>query len=474
MIAASTKLSALFAAKHDGQPSATHPYDVTLILIALALMSIGIIIVTSASMPVADRLHDNPFYFAIRHGIYIVGAIVAAMVVLNLPMQFWRMTNPYLLLAAIALLLAVLVVGRTVNGSTRWLAIGPITIQAAEPAKLFFFAYLAGYLVRRYEEVTENLKGFIKPLVVFFALAMLLLLQPDLGTVVVMFATTIGLLFLAGARLWQFFALVFAGILAVVALIVFEEYRMKRVTSFLDPWADPFGAGYQLTQSLMAYGRGNWFGQGLGNSLQKLEFLPEAHTDFVMAILAEELGFVGVLAVLGLILWMVLRALSIGNKALEKGRAFDGYMAYSIGIWFSFQTAVNIGASAGILPTKGLTLPLVSYGGSSLIIMSVAVAILLRIDFELRVDGVQAIGRGDSKPGKSKARRKKPIPTSASQTKASQAEGEASVESGADEADFSTATVEAKPGAKTSSAEDEGKAGIKAILARVAQEADNG
>ncbi len=473
MIAASTKLSALFAAKHDGHPSATHPYDVTLILIALALMSIGVVIVTSASMPVADRLHDNPFYFAIRHGIYIVGAILAAMVVLNLPMQFWRMTNPYLLLAAIALLLAVLVVGRTVNGSTRWLAIGPITIQAAEPAKLFFFAYLAGYLVRRYEEVTENLKGFIKPLVVFFALAMLLLLQPDLGTVVVMFATTIGLLFLAGARLWQFFALVFAGILAVVALIVFEEYRMKRVTSFLDPWADPFGAGYQLTQSLMAYGRGNWFGQGLGNSLQKLEFLPEAHTDFVMAILAEELGFVGVLAVLGLILWMVLRALSIGNKALEKGRAFDGYMAYSIGIWFSFQTAVNIGASAGILPTKGLTLPLVSYGGSSLIIMSVAVAILLRIDFELRVDGVQAIGRGDSKSGKSKARRKKPIPTNASKSKAAHAESGASAEDKSDKADFSTATVEAKP-AKTSSAEDEGKAGIKAILARVAQEADNG
>lgn len=473
MMAASTKLSALFAARHDGQQTATHPYDVTLILIALALMSIGVIIVTSASMPVADRLHDNPFYFAIRHGIYIVGAIVAAMVVLNLPMQFWRMTNPYLLLAAIALLLAVLVVGRTVNGSTRWLAIGPITIQAAEPAKLFFFAYLAGYLVRRYEEVTENLKGFIKPLAVFFVLAMLLLLQPDLGTVVVMFATTIGLLFLAGARLWQFFALVFAGILAVVALIVFEEYRMKRVTSFLDPWADPFGAGYQLTQSLMAYGRGNWFGQGLGNSLQKLEFLPEAHTDFVMAILAEELGFVGVLAVLGLILWMVLRALNIGNKALEKGRAFDGYLAYSIGIWFSFQTAVNIGASAGILPTKGLTLPLVSYGGSSLIVMSVAVAILLRIDFELRVDGVQAIGRGDGKDGKKNPRRKKPIPSSAAQSKAPATSPSASVND-ADEEDFSTGIVKAKPATKTSTAEDEGKAGIKAILARVAQEADNG
>lgn len=272
MMLASTKLSQIFAARHDSPKQPKHPYDATLVLIALVLLSIGVVIVTSASMPVADRLHGNPFYFAIRHGIYIVGAILAAIVVLQLPMQFWRVTNPYLLFAAIGLLVAVLLVGRTVNGSTRWLAIGPITIQAAEPAKLFFFAYLAGYLVRRYEEVTENLKGFIKPLGVFFVLALLLLLQPDLGTVVVMFATTIGLLFLAGARLWQFFALVFVGLMAVVALIVFEEYRLKRVTSFLDPWADPFGAGYQLTQSLMAYGRGNWFGQGLGNSLQKLEF----------------------------------------------------------------------------------------------------------------------------------------------------------------------------------------------------------
>lgn len=466
MMSAAPKLSELFAARHDAKAQVSHPYDVTLILIALALMSIGIIIVTSASMPVADRLHDNPFYFAIRHGIYIVGAIVAAMVVLQLPMQFWRMSNPYLLLAAIGLLVAVLLIGRTVNGSTRWLAIGPITIQAAEPAKLFFFAYLAGYLVRRYEEVTENLKGFIKPLVVFFVLAMLLLLQPDLGTVVVMFATTIGLLFLAGARLWQFFALVFVGVLAVVALIVFEEYRLKRVTSFLDPWADPFGAGYQLTQSLMAYGRGNWFGQGLGNSLQKLEFLPEAHTDFVMAILAEELGFMGVLAVLGLILWMVLRALSIGNRALEKSRAFDGFLAYSIGIWFSFQTAVNIGASAGILPTKGLTLPLVSYGGSSLIVMSVAVAILLRIDFELRVDGVQALGRGESKTGRKALGNDSVEQRSNSEaTKAQQSEKP--------KGEDIPASSDVKGRASANSAEEEGKAGIKAILARVAQEANN-
>ncbi len=385
-------LVTLFNARHGANESHA-PYDVGLVIVALSLMTIGLIIVTSASMPVSAKLYDAPFYIAVKHGIYLIIALIAAMVVLQLPMHFWRITNPYLLLLAIGLLVAVLLIGRNVNGSTRWLVIGPITIQAAEPAKLFFFAYLAGYLVRRYEEVTENLKGFIKPLVVFFVLAILLLAQPDLGTVVVMFATTIGLLFLAGAKLWQFFALVFVGLMAVVALIVFEEYRLRRVTSFLDPWADPFGSGYQLTQSLMAYGRGNWFGQGLGNSLQKLEFLPEAHNDFVMAILAEELGFIGVIAVLMLTFWLVMRALQIGNKALLRQRPFEGYLAYSVGLWFSFQTAVNIGASAGILPTKGLTLPLVSYGGSSIIVMTVATALLLRIDFELRIEGVQALDR---------------------------------------------------------------------------------
>ena len=407
MNAMTSQLASLFSARHD-EPAHSEPvFNGGIVLVAFALMAIGLIIVCSASMPIADRLHDNPFYFAIRHGIYLIGAVIAAMVVVQLPMQFWRVANPYMLLLAIGLLVAVLLIGRNVNGSTRWLALGPITIQAAEPAKLFFFCYLAGYLVRRYDEVTENLKGFIKPLVVFFILALLLLAQPDLGTVVVMLATTIGLLFLAGARLWQFFALMFVGILAVVALIVFEEYRLRRVTSFLDPWADPFGSGYQLTQSLMAYGRGNWFGQGLGNSLQKLEFLPEAHTDFVMAILAEELGFVGVMMVLLLMLWLVLRALQIGNRALANDRPFDGFMAYSIGIWFSFQTAVNIGASAGILPTKGLTLPLVSYGGSSLIVMAVAVSLLLRIDFELRVAGVQALTKGAKADAKREAKRNK-------------------------------------------------------------------
>jgi cell division protein FtsW len=396
----SNKLSAMFAARHDlfaDQDGAQQrPYDLVLVLITLTLFAIGFVIVTSASMPIAERMYGNPFHFAIRHAIYIGIAIIAAMIVLNLPMNFWRVANPYLLLLAIVLLVAVLIIGRSVNGSTRWIVIGPVTIQAAEPAKLFFFCYLAGYLVRRYEEINENFKGFVKPLAVFFLLALLLLNQPDLGTVIVMFATTIGLLFLAGAKLWQFFGLVFTGVLAVVALILFEPYRVKRVTAFLDPWADPFGSGYQLTQSLMAYGRGSWFGQGLGNSLQKLEFLPEAHTDFIMAILAEELGYIGVLVVLLLILSMVVKALRIGNRAMTQERPFEAFLAYGIGIWFSFQTVVNVGASTGILPTKGLTLPFVSYGGSSLIVMSIAIAILLRIDFELRVDGVQALKRGGS------------------------------------------------------------------------------
>jgi cell division protein FtsW len=266
-------------------------------------------------------------------------------------------------------------------------------VQPAEPAKLFFFLYLAGYLVRRYEQVQENLKGFAKPLAVFFVFAALLLLQPDLGTVVVMFATTLALLFLAGARLWQFFAVIFVGLAAFVLLIVISDYRRKRITGFLDPWADPFGTGYQLTQSLMAYGRGSWFGEGLGNSVQKLAFLPEAHTDFIMAILAEEFGYVGVLVVLLLVFALILKGLKIGNVALANQRPFEAFTAYAIGIWICLQTAINIGASTGLLPTKGLTLPLVSYGGSSLIMMSIAVAILIRIDFELRVDGIQAMPR---------------------------------------------------------------------------------
>ena len=383
-----------FFAEHFGwQQGPSAIFDRTLVLTVMLLVCIGFVMIVSASMPIADRIYDNPYHFALRHGVYIVLAMMAAAITVQIPMEKWHKYNGFLLLFSMALLVVVLLIGRNVNGATRWIVIGPITVQAAEPAKLFFFAYLASYLVRKREEVLENLKGFVKPLVVFFVAALLLLSQPDLGTVVVMFITTLSLLFLAGAKLWQFFGLIVAGALALTILIIAEPYRMARVTSFMDPWADPFGRGYQLTQSLMAYGRGDWLGQGLGNSVQKLEYLPEAHTDFIISVLAEELGLLGVSLILVLQLVVVCKAMMIGRRVLEKGNAFEGYFAMAIGVWFSFQTMVNVGASAGMLPTKGLTFPLVSYGGSSLIVMFVAVAALLRIDHEWRMASCQTTRR---------------------------------------------------------------------------------
>ncbi len=301
-------------------------------------------------------------------------------------MKRWFQYSSALLAVSFVLLIIVLVGGKSVNGASRWIPLGLFNLQPAEVAKLSLFIFMSGYLVRKHDEVRQTFfGGFMKPIMVFGALAVLLLGQPDLGTVVVMLVTLFGMLFIAGARLSQFLALMVAGILAVVALIAAEPYRIRRVTSFLDPWEDPFGSGYQLTQSLMAFGRGEWLGQGLGNSIQKLEYLPEAHTDFVFAVLGEELGFVGVVLVLMLIFSLVLKAVFIGKKAFEREQQFGGYLALGIGIWFAFQTLVNVGAAAGMVPTKGLTLPLISYGGSSLIIMSVAVSILLRIDHECRL-----------------------------------------------------------------------------------------
>ena len=365
-------------------------FDRSYLILAVAMYIIGLIMVASSSMPVAERLFHNPFHFVIRHFIYIVLSISISAAALQIPMSWWQKYSGTLLMIGIALLVIVLVIGRSVNGSTRWIVVGPITIQAAEPAKLFFFCYLSSYLVRRREEVMENVKGFIKPLIVFFILALLLLKQPDLGTIIVMFVTTFGLLFLAGAKLWQFISMASVGVFALTLLAVFEPYRWRRVTGFLNPWEDPFGTGYQLTQSLMAYGRGELFGQGLGNSIQKLEYLPEAHTDFVMAVLAEEFGFVGIAVVLLLSFTLVYKAMLLGRRALVKERYFEGFFAYAIGIWMCFQASVNIGASAGIVPTKGLTMPLISYGGSSMIIMSLAVVVLMRIDHELRLQSIQA------------------------------------------------------------------------------------
>ena len=374
----------------ESTPQSGMVFDRSFVVLVLVMYMIGLIMVASSSMPVAERLFNNPFHFVIRHTIYIVLSLGIAGVALQIPMAWWQKNSSYLLMFGIFLLVTVLLIGRSVNGSTRWLVLGPITVQAAEPAKLFFFCYLAAYLVRRRDQVMEDWKGFAKPLIVFAILAGLLLRQPDLGTIIVMFVTTFGLLFLAGAKLWPFISLASVGVLLLSLLAIFEPYRWRRITSFLDPWQDPFGSGYQLTQSLMAYGRGEIFGQGLGNSIQKLEYLPEAHTDFVMAVLAEELGFVGIASILALSMILVFKALMLGKKALAKEKFFEAFFAYAIGIWVCFQAAVNVGASAGIVPTKGLTMPLISYGGSSMIIMTLAVVILIRIDHELRMQSIQA------------------------------------------------------------------------------------
>ena len=370
-------------------------YDRQLLALAITLMLIGMVMVASASITEGISLRDDGFFFLKRHLIFLVLCLLAASATLYVPLQKWQQWGGHLLIFSIFLLFVVLVAGHSVNGARRWLPLGPFNLQPAEMAKLVLITYLSSYLLRRMDEVRGQISGFLKPLGLVFFMALFLLAQPDLGSVVELFVTTLGLLFLAGARLIQFIMMIMMGVAALVMLILFEPYRMRRVTSFLDPWADPFGSGYQLTQSLMAFGRGGFFGQGLGNSVQKLEYLPEAHTDFVFAILGEELGYLGVLVVLCMQLALALKALQIGRLALNDKRLFEGYVGCGIGIWFSFQTVINVGAAAGMLPTKGLTLPLISYGGSSLIAMSVAVALLLRIDFEMRLARNQVLQQGE-------------------------------------------------------------------------------
>ncbi|WP_234418577.1 cell division protein FtsW [Dongshaea marina] len=358
--------------------------------LVLGLMGVGLIMVGSASISEGLVLKHDAFFFVKRHAFYLVLCFAMLAILLQVPMRFWEQYSGQLLLLALVMLVMVLIVGRTVNGSTRWLPLGPLNFQPSEFAKLALLTYLASYLVRKQEEVRDSLKGFLKPLFILFVLTILLLSQPDLGSMIVLFVVTMGLLFLAGARLFQFGFLMLAGVGGVVALILISPYRLKRVTMFWNPWQDPFGSGYQLTQSLMAFGRGGWFGVGLGNSVQKLEYLPEAHTDFVFSILGEELGYIGVVVVLAMLFCLAWKALMIGRRALLANRLYEGYLACGISIWFSFQSVVNVGAACGLLPTKGLTLPLVSYGGSSLIMVAAAVAILLRIDHEMRVSGMQA------------------------------------------------------------------------------------
>jgi cell division protein FtsW len=360
-------------------------FDIGLASIVSLLLMIGFIMVASSSMPYADsRSHSNEFYFVFRHGIYICIGIASALLVINIPMRTWQQIGPYLLIFGIALLILVLGVGNRINGSKRWLSLGPITVQVSELVKLFVITYIAGYLVRRSDELRTQIKGFIKPLFIIVLITGFLLLEPDFGAAAVIVATTLIMMYLAGAKLWQFIILTLgaSGCLALVAKTA--TYRMKRLTAFLDPWHEDIvhGSGYQLTQSLIAFGRGEWTGLGLGNSIQKLSYLPEAHTDFVFAVWAEEFGLVGVVITILLFAALTVKGFSIGRKCLKLQQAFAAYMCFGISAWLAMQAIINIGVTSGALPTKGLTLPFISYGGSSLVVNLVAVAILLRAHYE--------------------------------------------------------------------------------------------
>ncbi|WP_136255370.1 putative lipid II flippase FtsW [Onishia niordana] len=366
--------------------TAHQPFDGWLLLSALTLMLVGWVMVTSASTEVASGLTGNPFYFSIRHGFFVLLAIATGYAVLWVPIGWWRVNGLLLLGVAFFLLVLVLIVGREVNGSTRWLSIPgvPVNLQPSEIAKLCLIAYMAGYLERYLPLVRKTWGAFLRPLLVTGVLALLLILEPDYGSVVVMTGCVMVMLLMAGAPMWRFLLLMVLLAALGALLAVAEPYRMARLTSFSDPWADQFASGYQLTQALIAYGRGHWFGLGLGNSVQKLFYLPEAHTDFVFAVIAEELGLLGAMAVVGLFALLVIRAMAVGRRAELAKLPFAAYLSYGIALIIGGQAFINIAVSTGMLPTKGLTLPLLSYGGSSLVISAVMVALLLRVDIETR------------------------------------------------------------------------------------------
>ena len=382
-------------------------FDYWLVFTVLALALLGLVMVSSASITFADREIGRPFYYAIRQTIYIGVGVVAGMLLFKVRLVDLERMGMALLLTAFALLLLVLVpgVGVEVNGASRWISAGLFRMQVSEPAKLFFIIYLASYLARHGEEVRTQISGFLKPLGLLAIAALLLLLEPDFGATVVLAAIVMGMIFMAGVKLLQFGGMLGLGAVLMTGMAVSWPYRMKRLTTFVDPWADPFDSGFQLTQSLIAIGRGEWFGVGLGASIQKLFYLPEAHTDFVFAVLAEELGLLGVCTVIVLYAVLVWRAFVIAAQAVKAENFFASYLAYGIGIWFGLQSFINIGVNMGLLPTKGLTLPLMSYGGSSMVVMCAAVALLLRIDHETRCTaaGMSASGVAAATLRRSKA-----------------------------------------------------------------------
>ncbi len=354
-----------------------------LIISSAALLVMGIVMISSASMDMAAETVGNGYHYVIRQLIFAGLGCVFALVSVNVPIAWWERSGWLLLgVGLLSLLLVLTPLGLTVNGSTRWIPFGLFNVQVSEIAKLCLIAYLAGYVVRRREELLNTWAGFLKPIGVLGLASVLLVIEPDFGATVVLVAAAAGMIFLSGVRLSRFMPLIGGLVVIGAVLIVTQPYRLKRVVSYLDPWKDQFDSGYQLTQSLIAFGRGDWAGTGLGNSVQKLFFLPEAHTDFIFAIIAEEFGLLGSLIVLGLFTVLVLSGFVIARKAEKAGMPFAACFSYGITLLIGLQASINMSVSTGLLPTKGLTLPLVSYGGSSLMMTAVCIGVLARVDME--------------------------------------------------------------------------------------------
>ena len=371
-------------------------YDASLAWTALLLLAIGLVMVYSSSIAMAEasaHTGHRAWYFLARHAMFVVAGLAAAAVAFQVPMRAWQQLAPWLFIAGAVLLVLVLVpgIGHSVNGSRRWLSLVVVNVQPSEFMKLAVVLYAASYAVRRAtflhaeQPLRQTLvRGFLPLFAVMVVTGGLLLLEPDFGAFVVIVAIAFGILFLGGLDWRLFLGLALLLPVALAGILVAAPYRLQRLTAFLDPWSDPLGKGYQLSHSLIAFGRGEWFGVGLGSSVEKLLFLPEAHTDFLLAVIAEELGFAGVLVVIALFAWLLFRAYAIGRQAARLERPFAALVAQGIGVWIGVQSFINIGVNMGVLPTKGLTLPLLSFGGSGIVANCVALAILLRIDYENR------------------------------------------------------------------------------------------
>jgi len=365
------------------------PYDQGLLWTVLILLGIGLVMVYSASIAIAEAdkaVGHNSSYFLVRQAIFIVISLVAGGMVFNIPISWWQKMAPYLFLLGLALLVLVLVpgIGRVVGGSRRWLSLFVINLQPSELMKLFSAIYVADYTVRKAALMDSFTRGFMPMVGVMVLVGFLLLQEPDFGAFAVIASISISILWLGGINARIFGALVALLPVAIVGLIWSSPYRMQRVVGFMDPWADPYGKGYQLSHALIAFGRGEWFGVGLGASVEKLLYLPEAHTDFLLAVIAEELGFFGVLTVVGLFVCIVVRSFSIAKEAIENERYFAALLSQGIGVWMGVQGIINMGVNMGVLPTKGLTLPLLSFGGSGILANCIGMGILMRIDFENR------------------------------------------------------------------------------------------